>query len=342
MGARRRRRCIRHACAHGARGRRAAGARSARSRCSPSRCRAAARARRRSALGAARRWQALLRADRRAPASARRGAALPHRRLSQPRRRASTRTARPDARSRSASTTGRTPTRRRSCEMLASNHAPGDVLHDRPSRSPRVPRQRCCASCAKATCSATTLHAPRPDALARRARQLESTIVGDSRAERLHAVRVPPAVWRRQRRGRAHRALARARDGHVERRSQRLHAAGHRAIEQRVLAQVRPGSIIISHDGGGPRGQTLAAYPKIIPALRRRGYGIVTIPQLLGFRPVYEPCVKPLRRDRRAAARACRATRSSRTRRRRRRGTGRALLERAARSSRGRCRAARR
>lgn len=67
---------------------------------------------------------------------------------------------------------------------------------------------------------------------------------------------------------------------------------GMGAIEQRVLAQVQPGSIIISHDGGGPRGQTLAAYPKIISVLRRRGYGIVTIPQLLGFRPIYERCVK--------------------------------------------------
>jgi len=67
---------------------------------------------------------------------------------------------------------------------------------------------------------------------------------------------------------------------------------GTAAIEQRVLAQVQPGSIIISHDGGGPRGQTLAAYPKIISALRRRGYRIVTIPQLLGFRPVYVPCIR--------------------------------------------------
>ncbi len=67
---------------------------------------------------------------------------------------------------------------------------------------------------------------------------------------------------------------------------------GAAAIEQRVLAQVQPGSIVISHDGGGPRGQTLAAYPKIIAALRRRGYRIVTIPQLLGFRPVYEPCIR--------------------------------------------------
>ena len=67
---------------------------------------------------------------------------------------------------------------------------------------------------------------------------------------------------------------------------------GTAAIVRTVLAEVRPGSIIISHDGGGPRGQTLAAYPSIISQLRRRGYGIVTIEQLLGYRPVYERCVK--------------------------------------------------
>jgi len=67
---------------------------------------------------------------------------------------------------------------------------------------------------------------------------------------------------------------------------------GTAAIEQRVLSEVRPGSIVISHDGGGPRGQTLAAYPAIIAALRARGYRIVTIPELLGFRPVYVPCIR--------------------------------------------------
>jgi len=61
-------------------------------------------------------------------------------------------------------------------------------------------------------------------------------------------------------------------------------------IERRILAQVRPGSIIISHDGGGSRRQTLAAYPAVIARLRARGYRVVTIPQLLGFRPVYVPC----------------------------------------------------
>ncbi len=62
------------------------------------------------------------------------------------------------------------------------------------------------------------------------------------------------------------------------------------AIEQRVLAQVRPGSIILSHDGGGPRGETLAAYPFIIHALRERGYSFETVPQLLSFHTVYERC----------------------------------------------------
>ncbi len=67
---------------------------------------------------------------------------------------------------------------------------------------------------------------------------------------------------------------------------------GSGAIAARILAQVRPGSIVISHDGGGPRGQTLAAYPTVIATLRRRGYRILTIPEMLGFRPVYEPCIR--------------------------------------------------
>lgn len=63
-------------------------------------------------------------------------------------------------------------------------------------------------------------------------------------------------------------------------------------IESRVLSQVRPGSIILSHDGGGPREQTLAAYPHIIHVLRERGYSFETVPQLLGFHPIYRRCAK--------------------------------------------------
>jgi peptidoglycan/xylan/chitin deacetylase (PgdA/CDA1 family) len=65
---------------------------------------------------------------------------------------------------------------------------------------------------------------------------------------------------------------------------------GATAIEQRVLAQVRPGSIVISHDGGGPRQQTLAAYSRIISVLRARGYRFETVPQLLGLHTVYHRC----------------------------------------------------
>ncbi len=65
---------------------------------------------------------------------------------------------------------------------------------------------------------------------------------------------------------------------------------GTPAIVQRVLAQVRPGSIIISHDGGGFRGETLAAYPTIIAALRARGYRFQTVPELLGLRTLYVRC----------------------------------------------------
>ncbi len=62
------------------------------------------------------------------------------------------------------------------------------------------------------------------------------------------------------------------------------------AIEARVLSQVTPGSIVLSHDGGGPRGQTLAAYPSIIATLRRRGYRFETVPQMLGLRGIYRRC----------------------------------------------------
>jgi peptidoglycan-N-acetylglucosamine deacetylase len=67
---------------------------------------------------------------------------------------------------------------------------------------------------------------------------------------------------------------------------------GTGVIVRRVLEQVRPGSIILSHDGGGPRGQTLAAYPLIIRALRARGYRFETVPQLLGFHTIYKRCVR--------------------------------------------------
>ena len=48
-----------------------------------------------------------------------------------------------------------------------------------------------------------------------------------------------------------------------------------------AVSGARPGAIILMHDGGGDRHQTIAALPKIIRLLRKRHYRLVTIPQLL-------------------------------------------------------------
>ncbi|MEX1220309.1 MAG: polysaccharide deacetylase family protein [Solirubrobacterales bacterium] len=49
------------------------------------------------------------------------------------------------------------------------------------------------------------------------------------------------------------------------------------------------GSIVLMHDGGGPRSQTLDALPGAIDSLRSRGYKLVTVTELLGNRFIYRP-----------------------------------------------------
>ena len=49
--------------------------------------------------------------------------------------------------------------------------------------------------------------------------------------------------------------------------------------------QVRPGGIVLMHDGGGNRSETLAAVPVVVRYLRAHGYTLVTIPQLLTKAP---------------------------------------------------------
>jgi peptidoglycan/xylan/chitin deacetylase (PgdA/CDA1 family) len=56
-------------------------------------------------------------------------------------------------------------------------------------------------------------------------------------------------------------------------------------IEYTALSGARPGAIILMHDGGGDRSETVAALPKIIAGLRRRGFKLVTVPQLLADDP---------------------------------------------------------
>lgn len=52
-------------------------------------------------------------------------------------------------------------------------------------------------------------------------------------------------------------------------------------ISRRVLAEVHPGAIILLHDGGGMRGQTVKAIPRIVRGLRARGLTPVPVGELL-------------------------------------------------------------
>jgi peptidoglycan/xylan/chitin deacetylase (PgdA/CDA1 family) len=56
---------------------------------------------------------------------------------------------------------------------------------------------------------------------------------------------------------------------------------GVKAIVKVALSGAKPGAIILLHDAGGDRSQTVAALPKIVAGLRRRHYRLVTVPRLL-------------------------------------------------------------
>jgi peptidoglycan/xylan/chitin deacetylase (PgdA/CDA1 family) len=56
---------------------------------------------------------------------------------------------------------------------------------------------------------------------------------------------------------------------------------GVSAIVDSAVDGARPGAIILMHDAGGNRSQTVTALPKIIRALEHRGFKLVTVPRLL-------------------------------------------------------------
>jgi peptidoglycan-N-acetylglucosamine deacetylase len=64
---------------------------------------------------------------------------------------------------------------------------------------------------------------------------------------------------------------------------------GTGAIYSEVVSHAQPGSIILMHDGGGPRNETLAALPQVIDTLRSRGYRFATVSELLGEKILYRP-----------------------------------------------------
>ena len=69
---------------------------------------------------------------------------------------------------------------------------------------------------------------------------------------------------------------------------------GTAAIVDRAVNRAKNGAIILMHDGGGDRSQTLAALPEIIRRLRARGFQLVTVPQMLLHDPPSRQQARPL------------------------------------------------
>jgi peptidoglycan/xylan/chitin deacetylase (PgdA/CDA1 family) len=63
---------------------------------------------------------------------------------------------------------------------------------------------------------------------------------------------------------------------------------GADAIYSNVVDNASNGAIVLQHDGGGDRSETLAALPREIDTLRARGYQFATVTQLLGQRLLYK------------------------------------------------------
>jgi peptidoglycan/xylan/chitin deacetylase (PgdA/CDA1 family) len=63
-----------------------------------------------------------------------------------------------------------------------------------------------------------------------------------------------------------------------------------------AVSGARPGALILMHDGGGDRSNTVAALPRIITRLRQRGFHLVTVSQLVADDPPPkgQPAPQPL------------------------------------------------
>lgn len=62
---------------------------------------------------------------------------------------------------------------------------------------------------------------------------------------------------------------------------------GVEAIASNVIHNARSGSIVVMHDGGGDRSETVEALPKILSYFRHRGYEFVPVTELFGHHFVY-------------------------------------------------------
>lgn len=53
---------------------------------------------------------------------------------------------------------------------------------------------------------------------------------------------------------------------------------GARAIAERILAGTRPGAVILLHDGGGDRAQTVAGLERALAVMTSKGYAVTPVP----------------------------------------------------------------
>jgi len=58
------------------------------------------------------------------------------------------------------------------------------------------------------------------------------------------------------------------------------HLPSARVAAAYILANVRPGAVIVLHEGGARGRRTVEALRRVLPALRARGYCIVTLSEL--------------------------------------------------------------
>ncbi len=56
---------------------------------------------------------------------------------------------------------------------------------------------------------------------------------------------------------------------------------GTQVMLDRLLAEIKPGSVVLLHDGGGDRSQTVELLPPLIEELKERGYVFLTIDELV-------------------------------------------------------------
>jgi peptidoglycan/xylan/chitin deacetylase (PgdA/CDA1 family) len=64
-----------------------------------------------------------------------------------------------------------------------------------------------------------------------------------------------------------------------------FHVPSARYAARHILLNTHPGAVIVLHDGAADRERTVAVLQRLLPALRRRGYHVVTLSELAACRP---------------------------------------------------------